>query len=98
MEDVRRELRWKKSEEGKARALRRRNAYCLHDQIDLGVDAGKPKEYLFMRVGTTYGWLKPFMEKRFDIGDMMIRASKAAYNQIKGAVRTAQGGTESIAT
>ena len=81
-------------DKSKARALRQRSAYYLNHQLDLGVEATRFREAFFERHGSTQGWLKPFVARRFDLGEAMSRASRAAYNQVKCAVGAVQGGTE----
>ena len=78
-------------DKSKARALRLRSAYYLNHQLDLGDEAIRFREAFFERHGSTQGWLKPFVARQFDLGEAMSRASRAAYNQVKCAVRTVQG-------
>ena len=78
-------------DKSKARALRQRSGYYLNHQLDLGVEAIRLRGAFFERHGSIQGWLKLFVARRFDLGEAMSRASRAAYNQVKCAVRTVQG-------
>ena len=54
------------------------------------------REAFFEEHGNTQGWLSAFMRERLHFDSIKSSAARAAYSQIKCAVRTAQGGTEKI--
>ena len=76
--------------------LRRRNVFLLAEQQELGDEALRFREAFFEEHGNTQGWLSAFMRERLHFDSIKSSAARAAYSQIKCAVRTAQGGTEKI--
>ena len=76
--------------------VRRRNSFLLAEQQELGDDACKLREAFFEENGNTQGWLSAFMRERLHFDSIKSSAARAAYSQIKCAVRTAQGGIEKV--
>ena len=76
--------------------LRCRSVYFLAEQQELGDEAWKFREAFFEEHGNTQGWLSAFMRERLHFDSIKSSAARAAYSQIKCAVRTAQGGIEKV--
>ena len=76
--------------------LRHRKAFLQAEQQELGGDACKFREAFFEENGNTQGWLSAFMRERLHFDSTKSSAARAAYTQIKCAVRTAQGGIEKV--
>ena len=70
--------------------------FLLAEQQELGDEALRFREAFFEEQGNTHGWLSAFMRERLHFDSTKSSAARAAYSQIKCAVRTAQGGTEKI--
>ena len=70
--------------------------FFLAEQQELGDEASKFREAFFQEHGKTYGWLSAFMRERLHFDSIKSSAARAAYSQIKCAVRTAQGGIEKV--
>ena len=76
--------------------LRRRNAFVLAEQQELGDEASRFREAFFEEHGNTQGWLSAFMRERLHFDNIKSCAARAAYAQVKCAVRTAKGGIEKV--
>ena len=76
--------------------LRHRKVFLLADQQELGDEASKFREAFFEEHGKTQGWLSAFMREQLQFDSIKSSAARAAYSQIKCAVRTAQGGIEKV--
>ena len=74
------------------RLARQRMQYNLPDQKELGHEACEFRDAYFAEVGRRYGWVSAFLAQRCHIDDMRLPAAKAMCKQLKGAVRTAEGG------
>ena len=70
--------------------------FLLAEQQELGDEALRFREAFFEENGNTQGRLSAFMRERLQFDSIKSSAARAAYSQIKCAVRTAQGGTEKI--
>ena len=71
-----------------------RRHYSLAQQQDLGSSACAFRDSFFEERGHTQGWMTAFLKKTFEFEDLASVAARAAYQQIKCAVRTAQNGVE----
>jgi len=74
--------------------LQRRRSYVLDQQLDLGSRACAFRDSFFEERGHVQGWLGIFFKRTFEFEDLTSVAAKAALQQIKCAVRTAQNGVE----
>ena len=74
--------------------LQRRRSYVLDQQQDMGSRACAFRDSFFEERGHIQGWLRAFLKKTFEFEDLISVAAKAALQQIKCAVRTAQNGVE----
>ena len=79
---------------GRCGVLQRRRSYVLDQQQDLGSRACAFRDSFFEERGHIQGWLRAFLKKTFEFEDLTSVAAKAALQQIKCAVRTAQNGIE----
>ena len=70
--------------------------FLLAEQQELGDEALRFREAFFEENGNTQGWLSAFMRERLHFDSTKSSAARAAYTQIKCAVRTAQGGIEKV--
>ena len=77
------------------RLARQRMQYSLPDQKELGHEACEFRDAYFAEVGSRYGWVSAFLAQRCHIDDMRLPAAKAMCKQLRGAVKTAEGGTTS---
>ena len=79
---------------GRCGVLQSRRSYVLDQQQDLGSRACAFRDSFFEERGHIQGWLRAFLKKTFEFEDLTSVAAKAALQQIKCAVRTAQNGVE----
>ena len=66
----------------------------MHEQQDLGAEAVAFRDTFFDKNGNVYGWMKGYLLPRYRIDSLTSLAGKAAQNQVRSAVRYAQGWKE----
>ena len=71
-----------------------RNGYVLQEQREIACEVVAFREQWFEEQGSMYGWVKAFLQRRFNIDCLTSPEGKAASLQVRSALRHSQGWTE----